>query len=367
MESFYSERRRRLLDDLLGRGIEKMLIGKPLNIFYLTGIMITPYERFLALLLDATNQSCTMIIPGLEKGIAEKEGLPELAVSDDEDPLEKLAGILGSTQMIGIEMAYFTMAFGNKMQSTLKGTGLVDCSGIVEYQRLKKDAAEIELIQKAADYGDLVLTENRGEIREGNSEKELQFSLLRSMSEKPGVITDPFIIQVLSGLRSANPHGAPGTERFQKGDAVTIDYGVYYRHYWSDYTRTFFIGRPQPQLETIYHVVLEAQLAAIDSIQPGVPMREIDLAARKVIEKAGYGEQFTHRTGHGLGLDIHEFPKIHGKNEDLLEAGMVFTVEPGIYIPGLGGVRIEDDVVVTPGGVRVLNKYPKSFSDMLLD
>lgn len=366
MEPLYLKRQQRLIADLQKRGMEKMLIGNPLNIYYLTGIMIKPYERFLALLVDAAKTEYTMIVPGLEQGIAVKEGIPELAVSDVDDPLEKLAGLLTNAESLAVEMAFFPMAMGIGLQRRLPAVHLMDCSGMIDTQRIIKDDYEIELIHQAARYGDMILAENQAEIREGNSEKELQFSLLKSMAEKPGVSTDPFIIQVLSGMRSSNPHGGPGPEKFHKGDPVTIDYGVYYKYYWSDYCRTFFIGRPDPRLERIYRVVLEAQLAAIDRVRPGIAMQEIDLAARRIIEKAGFGEQFIHRTGHGLGLDVHEEPKITSRNEGLLEEGMVFTIEPGIYLPGLGGVRIEDDVVVTSRGAMVLNSFPKDFSDMVL-
>lgn len=367
MQMLFSNRRESLLNRSRDLRIEKILIGKPLNIFYLTGIMINPYERFLALLLDTKNNRCTMILPSLEKGSAEKYQIPEILIRDDEDHVEKLAGVLGACDAVAMEMDYFPMAFGEELKKYLQKTRLIDFSGMVVAQRTYKDDNEIEMIQMAAHYGDVVLEETKQFIKEGNTEKQLQFELFKAMSTKPGVVTDSFIIQVLSGKRSANPHGSAGDRKFQKGDPVTIDYGVYYQNYWSDYCRTFFLGRPDSRLEEIYKVVLEAQMSAIEKVRPGIPAKEIDLAAREIIEKAGYGDQFIHRTGHGLGLDIHENPKIHSTNEDILKEGMVFTIEPGIYMPGLGGVRIEDDVVVTKNGVIVLNKFTKGFSDMILD
>lgn len=367
MQALFGNRRESLLNRARELGIEKMLIGKPLNIFYLTGIMINPYERFLALLLDSKNNRCTMILPSLEKGIAEKYEIPEILHRDDEDPVKELARVLGACDALAIEMDCFTMAIGEKLKGYLQNTRLTNCSGMVDAQRMFKDDKEIEMIHMAAHYGDLVLEETKKFIIEGNTEKQLQFELFRAMSTKPGVVTDSFIIQVLSGERSANPHGSAGDRKFQKGDPVTIDYGVYYQNYWSDYCRTFFLGKPDSRFEKIYKVVLEAQLAAIEQVRPGIPAKEIDLTARQIIEKAGYGDQFIHRTGHGLGIDIHENPKIHSTSEEILKEGMVFTIEPGIYIPGLGGVRIEDDVVVTKNGVKVLNKFPKGLSDMILD
>lgn len=367
MQTMFGSRRTSLFNRARELGIEKMLIGKSLNIFYLTGIMINPYERFLALLLDTKNNRCTMILPSLEKGIAKKFQIPEILHRDDEDPVKILAGVLDVCDAVAIEMDYFPMTFGEKLKGYLPKTRLTNCSGMVDAQRIYKDDKEIEMIQMAAHYGDVVLEETKEFIKEGNTEKQLQFEIFRAMSAKPDVVTDSFVIQVLSGERSANPHGTAGDRKFQKGDPVTIDYGVYYQNYWSDYCRTFFLGKPDARLEKIYKVVLEAQMAAIEKVRPGIPAKVIDLTAREIIEKAGYGDQFIHRTGHGLGIDIHENPKIHSTNEDILKEGMVFTIEPGIYIPELGGVRIEDDVVVTKNGVMVLNKFPKGFSDMILD
>jgi len=367
MQSVYMKRRNKLLKNLACQGIEKVIVGRPLNIYYYTGIMINPYERFVALLFDAKNNTCLMILPSLEKEIASIKGIPEVLHQDDEDPVLKLQELLIGCKTLGVEMDYFTIKLGEKFRLNLPEMGLVDISKFIENCRLYKDQVEIDAICRAVKYGDQSLAEVKDLIKVGCSEKEIQFALLQAMSKKPGVNTDMFVIQVLGGVRTANPHGYSGDYCFQKGDAVSIDYGVYYDRYWSDYTRTFFIGEPDPKLKEIYHIVLEAQTTAINLIRPGVPIKEIDLAARKIIQKAGYGEFFIHRLGHGIGLDIHEYPKIHKQNDGLLEAGMVFTIEPGIYIPDLGGVRIEDDVVVTKQGAKVMNNYPKDFKSMILN
>ncbi|MEL7563423.1 MAG: Xaa-Pro peptidase family protein [Dehalobacterium sp.] len=366
MQSIYVQRRNELLKNLAKRGIEKVIVGKPLNIYYFTGIMINPYERFVALLLDVKNNSCLMILPNLEKEIASIKGIPEILHRDDEDPVLKLQEVLAECKILGLETDYFSMKLGEKFRLGLPEMELIDISRVIENCRLYKGQEEIEAIRQAAEYGDQSLAEVKDLIKVGCSEKEIQFALLQAMSKKTGVNTDMFVVQVLGGARTANPHGYSGDYIFQNGDAVAIDYGVYYGRYWSDYCRTFFIGEPDPKLKEIYHIVLEAQTTAINLIHPGIPIREIDLAARKIIEKAGYGEFFIHRLGHGIGLDIHEYPKIHQQNGDLIEEGMVFTIEPGIYIPQLGGVRIEDDVVVTMTGAKVLNKYPKDYESMIL-
>lgn len=368
MEKVYAQRCNVLFKHLKDQGIDQLLIGKPINIYYLTGIMIHPYERLLALLLDARKNSLTIILPGLEQGIGERNGIPEVLCRDEEDPAEKLAGVVDAGAVVGMEFDYFSMALGEKLKENLLRTKtvLLNSSGLVDVLRVCKDGQEIEIIQMAAHYGDLVLEETQGFIHKGITEKQLQLELFKAMSAKQGVVTDSFVIQVLTGELSANPHGTSGDRKLRNGDAITIDYGVCYQHYWSDYSRTFFLGKPDSRLEKIYNVVLEAQMAAIEKVRPGIPAKEVDLTARKIIEKAGYGEQFIHRTGHGIGLDIHEYPKIHSESEILLQEGMVFTIEPGIYLSNLGGVRIEDDVVVTQNGVKVLNRFPKSLEKMIL-
>ncbi|MOA18746.1 putative peptidase [compost metagenome] len=164
---------------------------------------------------------------------------------------------------------------------------------------------------------------------------------------------------MLSGEKTALPHGVPGTRILRHGDLVMFDIGVYADGYASDITRTFALGELTKEQVNIYNTVLEANKAAIRAINPGVTFASIDKAARDVIEEAGYGSYFIHRLGHGLGIDVHEFPSVHGKNDTLLSEGNVFTVEPGIYVPGVGGVRIEDDCLVTADGVEVLTSYPK--------
>jgi len=364
--STYQKRRSNLLKSMADQGIEKVIVGKPLNIYYFTGIMINPYERFVALLLDSKDDHCSMILPSLEKEIASVKGIPEILHRDDEDPVLKLLEALEGCNTLGVEMDYFSMKLGGQFNEQLPNMKLIDASKLIGNLRIYKDQEEIEKIHQAARYGDQALDETRDLIRAGRSEKDIQFALFHAMSAKPGVVTDSYVIQVLGGERTANPHGFCADYVFQKGDAVALDYGVYYDRYWSDYCRTFFIGKPHPRLETIYKIVLEAQLAAIEQVRPGIPIKKVDLAARQIIEKAGFGEFFIHRTGHGIGLDIHEYPKVHQQNEDILEEGMVFTIEPGIYLPQFGGVRIEDDVVVTKNGVQVLNSYPKDYHSMIL-
>jgi Xaa-Pro dipeptidase len=158
------------------------------------------------------------------------------------------------------------------------------------------------------------------------------------------------------------PHGATGTRKVGRGELLLLDLGVYASGYMSDITRTFAVGEISDSLKSVYDTVLQANLRGIEAVRPGVRMSDVDQAARRYIVDQGYGAYFTHRLGHGLGLEIHEYPSVHGRNPDLLREGMVMTIEPGIYLTGLGGVRIEDDIVVTSTGVEVLTTFPKELT-----
>lgn len=353
------------MERLADEGAEKTIISDPTNILYLTGSKIKPYERFLALVLDSKEKKTTFILPSLEKSVNTDQTIAKVLFGDHEDPIGKLMDVLDNTKTIGVEKEYLSMSLVEKVADR-HGDRLLDIGPLVRNLRLCKNSDEIENIKTAAAYGDEILEEIKEYLLPERTEKEITFDLIKRMSLKSGVMLDEFVIQVLSGINSANPHGMGGDKKIEKGDPITIDFGVNYSHYWSDCTRTFFLGNPDPRYKTIYQVVLDAQKKAITQVRPGTPICEVDMAARQVIEKAGYGEFFIHRTGHGIGLDIHELPSVHGQNKRILKEGMVITVEPGIYLPSLGGVRIEDDVVVNGEGCTVLNAYPKDFEDMIV-
>lgn len=180
--------------------------------------------------------------------------------------------------------------------------------------------------------------------------------------KKRGITHMSFDTTVLTGPKAASPHGKTGQRKIERGDLVLMDLGVIYEGYCSDITRTLAFGEPSEQAKEVYDIVKRAEQVALDAVRPGVTAAELDGIARKTIEDAGYGEYFTHRLGHGLGISVHEFPSIHGGNNMPLEAGMVFTIEPGIYVADQVGVRIEDDLVVTENGYEVLTKYPKELT-----
>jgi len=239
-----------------------------------------------------------------------------------------------------------------------RGRRLLRAGDIVDRMRLVKDPEEIALIRRAVEISDLcfsdLLTWLKPGIREREAALQIEVCMRRHGADKPA-----FESIVAAGPHSAFPHARPGDARIKAGQLLKLDFGAEYRQYPSDLTRTVALAKATARQKEIYRIVLDAQLRAIDAIRPGVPGRDIDAVARDYISAHGYGGNFGHGLGHSLGRGVHDGPGLSKTSEVVLEAGMVMTVEPGIYIEGWGGVRIEDDVVVTDTGCEVLNRAPK--------
>lgn len=231
--------------------------------------------------------------------------------------------------------------------------------------RLIKQPDEITLIRTAASIADQALRDVLPFIRPGISEKKLADQIEMAVRQAGGSKTS-FDTVVVSGVRSALPHGRPTDKLLAAGELVTIDFGAVFQHYCSDMTRTFALGSVSREQEKIYRTVQRAQQAARDAVRPGIRCQDLDQLARNIIEEAGYGDSFSHNLGHGLGLDVHEAPSLSPVNHQTLQPGMVITIEPGIYIPGVGGVRIEDDVLVTENGCEVLTQSPREWQESCL-
>jgi Xaa-Pro aminopeptidase len=223
---------------------------------------------------------------------------------------------------------------------------LVPISGIIENLRLIKTDAELKILKVAADIADAAFKHSLDFLRPGKTELEIS-NELEFFMRRAGATSSSFDTIVASGHRSALPHGVASDKVIEAGDIVTMDYGCYYNGYVSDITRTVAVGEPDTKLKEIYEIVLEAQLRGMAGIKPGMTGKQADAVTRDYITEKGYGEYFGHSTGHGIGLEIHEGPALSMKSDVILEPGMVVTCEPGIYIPGLGGVRIEDDTLIT--------------------
>jgi len=263
---------------------------------------------------------------------------------------------------LGFESGFITMAFFEQLSTILKDLPawptLVPVNDLVENLRMVKDAEEISVIEKACHITDAVLAHIENILEPGLTEKQLAWEIEKYMREH-GSQTVPFELIVAAGPNSALPHARPSDRVIQAGEPVVVDIGSRYNFYGSDLTRTFCIGQPDDTFKKVYDVVLKAQLTAIDKIRPGMNGEEADSLARRIVSEAGFGESFGHGLGHGIGLVTHEKPRISVNSTDILAEGMVFTVEPGIYISGWGGVRIEDDIVIENGKIRVLSSARK--------
>ncbi|WP_445490501.1 M24 family metallopeptidase [Niallia sp. 03133] len=258
---------------------------------------------------------------------------------------------------LAFEQDHMTFTDYKIYESVVKAE-LVPVSGILEKLRLIKSASEIKILKEAAEIADAAFTHILDFIKVGKTELEVS-NELEFFMRKAGATSSSFDTIVASGKRSALPHGVATDKVIEAGDFVTMDYGAYYNGYVSDITRTIAVGSPDEKLKEIYDVVLTAQLKGMEGIKPGLTGIQADALTRDYIKEKGYGEYFGHSTGHGIGLEVHEGPGLSFKSETVLEAGMVVTVEPGIYIPGLGGVRIEDDTIITDNHNEALTHSTK--------
>lgn len=258
---------------------------------------------------------------------------------------------------LGFEQDYVTYA-NFKVYEEMLEAQLVPISGMIEKLRLIKTDEEIKIIKAAANIADAAFKHILTFIRPGITELAVSNELERVMREA-GATSSSFDTIVASGTRSALPHGVATDKVIEKGDFVTLDFGAYYNGYVSDITRTVAVGEPNEKLKEIYEIVLEAQLRGMAGIKPGITGKEADALTRDYISERGYGEYFGHSTGHGIGLEVHEGPALSVKSDIVLKPGMIVTCEPGIYIPGLGGVRIEDDAMLTADHNESLTHSPK--------
>lgn len=275
------------------------------------------------------------------------------SIPDEVAEQVKVMGI----KKLGFEQEHVTFSSYKAYGDAIQGE-LIPVSGIIEKIRLIKTHSEIKILKEAADIADAAYKHILDFIRPGITELDVS-NELEFFMRSAGATSSSFDTIVASGYRSALPHGVASDKVIEKGDFVTLDYGAYYKGYVSDITRTVAVGEPDKKLEEIYHIVYEAQRLGMEGIKPGMSGKEADALTRDYIAEKGYGEYFGHSTGHGIGLEVHEGPALSFKSDIILEPGMVVTCEPGIYIPGLGGVRIEDDTLITEDGNETLTHSTK--------
>jgi Xaa-Pro dipeptidase len=343
--------------------IQVSFVTSPDNVFYLSGFLSDPHERLLGLAVFQEEEPF-LVCPAMEKEDAKHAGWSHeiIGYSDIQNPWEyiqkSIHSRIGKVEKAAIEKEHMNVERYEAISNLFSGAAFVSAEEKLRKLRMVKDEKELEIIREACSLADFAIETGCAEIQEGKTELEVLAAVEYALKKK-GVNEMSFSTMVLTGANGASPHGTPGMTKIQKGDLVLFDLGVVWNGYCSDITRTVAYGDINDKQKEIYDTVLKAQLAAVEASKPGAPCSEIDLTARNLISEAGYGDYFPHRLGHGLGVSVHEYPSLTETNSLLLEEGMVFTIEPGIYVPGVAGVRIEDDLAVTADGVEILTKFPK--------
>src|SRR5919109_552531 len=322
----YRGRMARAQEAMRARGLDWLLVAASADLTYLTGLRMQPGDRLTALLLPATGDS-TLLVPALEAAALDQSALPAplLTWPDGTDPLALIVERLGAARTVGVSESLWAR----------------DLLPLLDRLRRTAHAAD-RVFERITIVG-----------LEGMTEIEVA-RMLNDLLVDEGHDAPAFTI-VASGPHGAAPHHEPGRRRIARGDLVVLDFGGTIDGYYSDITRTLAVGEPDPEMRAAYEAVRAAQEIGVQAVQPGATTGAVDRATRSALERAGYGPYFVHRTGHGLGLEVHEPPYLVSGDTTVLQPGMVFSVEPGVYLPGRFGVRIEDIVVVTPDGVERLN------------
>lgn len=340
------------------KGIDGMLISQPFNRYYLSGF----YGSDGYLLITA--KQLIIIVDSRYTEQAKRQS-PDFTLFDLVGKMEEWFSNLVSSldiKRLGFESGDVTYALYRQMTEILQKKQLplqlIQTDGIAESLRVIKEPEEIELINKAVAISDLAIAHIQQIIKPGMTELQVAWEIEKYMREN-GSETVPFELIIAAGTNSALPHARPSEKVIQSGDPVVIDIGAKYKYYTSDITRTLCVGTPDKTFRKVYDTVLGAQLAAIALVKENMTGEAADNTARTVIAESGYGDKFGHSLGHGIGLETHESPRLAKRSVDKLVNGMVFSIEPGIYLPEWGGVRIEDTVVMEKGKVKVLSKAEK--------
>jgi Xaa-Pro dipeptidase len=336
------------------QGLEAAYITRPVSIAYLTGFQADPHERLMALVVRPDRS--TLIVPALEleRAVTHSDQAVVIAWRDGEDPYALVREALGAAARLGVEKEHLTVDAAEALRARAGSRELVDVASEIRRLRRTKSPDELDKLARACAITDSVAEEVLRGLRPGQSELAVALSIGAAIAARGATLS--FETSVQSGPNSALPHHNPSARKLEAGDLVLLDFGAAVEGYRADITRMAVVGEPSSRQREIDALVLQAHDAAIEAVRLGVTTGQVDSAAREVIEAAGLGDRFFHRVGHGLGLEVHEDPSLDPGSNIVLEAGMVFTIEPGIYIPGWGGVRIEDDVVVEASGCRVLTK-----------
>jgi Xaa-Pro aminopeptidase len=349
-----SKRLDKLREELAKLGADAFITEKSQNRFYLSGftgstawVIVTAKDAFLVTDFRYVEQA--------------QEQAPDFKVINNErKAIECIAGVLKENGVSSLAFEGGSISFQTYQDwsKAFESVEMISTNGLIEKIRMFKDESEMVIIREAVRIAEAGFEHIQGYIRPGVREIEVALELEFFM-RKQGASGSAFDMIVASGPRGALPHGHASDKVIQAGEMVTLDFGAAYKGYNSDITRTLSVGEPHPKMKEIYDTVLRAQLAGLEALRPGVSCKEADAATRDIITAAGYGEAYGHSAGHGLGLEVHELPGLSTVSTFVLEPGMLVTMEPGIYVSGLGGVRIEDDVWITADGHENLNKSTK--------
>jgi Xaa-Pro aminopeptidase len=351
---------KRLQNSLENENIDVLLVSHLPNVRYLSG-----YSGTNGLVLISASGSVFLTDFRYKDQARQQVKHLRVVIAERElvQTLPTLSLLKGKRLKLGFESQRVTCAAYEDLKALLPNCLLVPTENLVESFSVKKDKGEIEKIREAVRITDLVFSEIldfiRPKVKEQDVAAEIEYRFKRHGSSIPFYETI-----VASGKRSALPHGVASGKRIQKGDLVTLDMGATYDGYTADLTRTVVVGKANKKQKKVYNIVLKSQKQALSRIRPKMRACDLDKVSRGVIKRAGYGKYFGHGLGHGIGLVIHDNPAINPRNQQPLEAGMVVTIEPGIYIPGWGGVRIEDDVLITKRGREILTKADKSLIEL---
>jgi Xaa-Pro dipeptidase len=358
----------KLTASLRSSGLSAIALNPGPTLTYLTGVAFHLMERPVVFLV-AADQDPVLILPELERPKLDLFTYKVQAFSYGENPSEwgnvfrKATQSLGLTRSggkrIGVEPRQMRLLEFSHVKAGAPEADYPDASDVLAGLRLRKDKAEVDAMRKAVHIAQDALQATLPLIKTGMAEREVAAELMMQLFRHGSEPELPFAPIVSSGPNSANPHASPSERKLQNGDLLVVDWGAAYGGYISDLTRTFAVGEVDAEYSKIHKIVQDANAAGRAAAAPGVPCSNVDKAARDVIEAAGYGKYFTHRTGHGIGMEAHEDPYMRGDNMQLLEPGMAFTVEPGIYLTNRNGVRIEDNVVITETGADVLSDMPR--------
>jgi len=354
-----------LTASLLNSKLDAVILNPGPTLTYLTGVQFHLMERPVVLFI-APGKDPVLVLPELELPKVNLFSYKVQAIPYGENPSAWDDAFRRATQAlsvdgkrIGVEPRQLRLLEFNYVKSAAPESEFPDASDVLSQLRLKKDKAEVNAMRRAVKIAQDSLEAVIPLIKIGMTERELASELVMQLLKRGSDSELPFSPIVSGGPNAANPHASPSERKLQVGDLLVVDWGAAYGGYISDLTRTFAVGEVDAECQKIHKIVQEANAAGRAAGKPGIPCAAVDIAARTVIEKSGYGKYFNHRTGHGIGMEAHEDPYMRGDNLQLLEVGMAYTVEPGIYLTERNGVRVEDNMLITESGAESLSDMPR--------